>query len=111
MHDKLVTNPENKNLQYFSTETPEQSGWCAPARLVHTKTGAGQNREDVMGFLKRPLPSFSRRQVLKSAAGGAVTSIVGAYRSDAAAKGLTLIHESSFIKNFDAYFQNTLAPA
>ena len=64
-----------------------------------------------MGFSQRPLSSLSRRQVLKSAAAGAVTSIVGASRSDAAAKGLTLIHESSFIKNFDAYFQNTLAPA
>ncbi|MFX5521936.1 hypothetical protein ABTD78_21965, partial [Acinetobacter baumannii] len=29
----------------------------------------------------------------------------------AAAKSLTLIHESSFIKTFDGYFQNTLAPA
>src|SRR5205809_441600 len=105
MHDKLVTNPNNQNLQYFCAETPGQRGWCTQ------KPGAGQNREDVMGFSQRPLSSLSRRQVLKSAAAGAVTSIVGASRSDAAAKGLTLIHESSFIKNFDAYFQNTLAPA
>src|SRR4051812_32498125 len=67
------------------------------------------NGRIVMTYSKRA--STSRRQVLKAAAAGAVTSIIGAPRGRAAAKSLTLIHESSFIKNYDAYFQNTLAPA
>jgi multiple sugar transport system substrate-binding protein len=55
--------------------------------------------------------SASRRQVLKAAAVGAAASLIGVPRGHAAAKSLTLIHESSFIKTFDGYFQNTLAPA
>lgn len=62
-------------------------------------------------MLPRVSSSTSRRQVLKIAAAGAASSIVGIPRARAATKSLTLIHESSFIKNFDAYFQNTLAPA
>jgi multiple sugar transport system substrate-binding protein len=64
-----------------------------------------------MAFSARPLSSPSRRQVLKGAAAGAAASIVGIPRGHAAAKSLTLLHESSFIKTFDAYFQKTLAPA
>jgi len=48
---------------------------------------------------------------LKAAAAGAAASLIGVPRGHAATKSLTLIHESSFIKTFDAYFQNTLAPA
>jgi multiple sugar transport system substrate-binding protein len=64
-----------------------------------------------MRFSERLPSSTSRRQVLKAAATGALASIVGIQRGQAAAKSLTLIHESSFIKTFDGYFQNTLAPA
>jgi multiple sugar transport system substrate-binding protein len=53
----------------------------------------------------------SRRQLLKAAAAGAAASIIGVPHGRAAAKSLTLVHESSFIKNFDAFFQQTLAPA
>ncbi|MFZ0842067.1 MAG: twin-arginine translocation signal domain-containing protein, partial [Xanthobacteraceae bacterium] len=51
----------------------------------------------------------SRRQLLKAAAAGAAASIIGVPHGRAAAKSLTLVHESSFIKNFDAFFQQTLA--
>ena len=64
-----------------------------------------------MGFSGEPLSSTSRRQVLKAAAAGAAASLIGVPRGHAATRSLTLIHESSFIKTFDAYFQNTLAPA
>ena len=64
-----------------------------------------------MGFSDRLLLSTSRRQILKGAAATAATSIVGVPSGHAATKTLTLIHESSFIKAYDAYFQNTLAPA
>lgn len=64
-----------------------------------------------MAFSREPLSSTSRRQVLKTAAAGAAASRVGVPRGQAATKSLTLIHESSFIKTFDTYFQNTLAPA
>src|SRR5712692_387201 len=47
----------------------------------------------------------SRRDFLKIAVAGAA----GAAR--AAGKSVTLLHESSFIKVFDEYMQNTLAPA
>ncbi|MGH9208180.1 MAG: ABC transporter substrate-binding protein, partial [Acidimicrobiales bacterium] len=48
---------------------------------------------------------------LKLAALGTAGAVIGAPRADAEAKSLTLIHESSFIKTFDEYFQKTLAPA
>ncbi|HJT08299.1 MAG TPA: twin-arginine translocation signal domain-containing protein, partial [Stellaceae bacterium] len=63
-----------------------------------------------MAFSAGPSSSPSRRQFLKGAAAGAATSLVGIPRGHAAAKSLTLLHESSFIKTFDAYFQKTLAP-
>ena len=52
----------------------------------------------------------SRRQLLKAAAAGAAASMIEIpHRPCGAAKSLTLVHESSFIKNFDAFFQQTLA--
>ncbi len=53
----------------------------------------------------------SRREVLKLAAMGTAASVVGAKRVSAAPKSLTLLHESSFIRTYDAYFQQNLAPA
>jgi multiple sugar transport system substrate-binding protein len=64
-----------------------------------------------MAFSVRPSVSTSRRRFLKGTAAGAAISIIGMPRGQAAAKTLTLLHESSFIKNFDAYFQQKLAPA
>src|SRR5579885_1504653 len=64
-----------------------------------------------MSSSDRALSSISRRGVLKVAAAGAAGSMIGVPQSRAASKSLTLIHESSFIKTYDTYFQNTLAPA
>jgi multiple sugar transport system substrate-binding protein len=54
--------------------------------------------------------SISRRQFLKTAAAGAVSTLAMPY-GHAAASSLTILHESSFIKTFDTYFQQKLAPA
>src|SRR5690349_21013849 len=67
--------------------------------------------EDSMGISRQPAASTSRRTFLQTAAAGAAASMVGVPPARAAAKSLTLIHESSFIKTYDAYFQKTLAPA
>ena len=64
-----------------------------------------------MALTARHTASASRRQFLKAAAAGAATSIIGMPRGHAAEKSLTLLHESSFIKTYDAYLQKTLAPA
>ena len=53
----------------------------------------------------------SRRDVLKIAGMGAAAGAVSPWAARAQAKTITLLHESSFIKIFDEYFQNTLAPA
>ena len=55
--------------------------------------------------------SASRRDFLKAAAGGAAASVAGMGSALAAPNNLTLLHESSFIRTYDAYFQQTLAPA
>ena len=57
------------------------------------------------------LTRTSRREILKLAAMGTAASVVGAKRASAAPKSLTLLHESSFIRTYDAYFQQTLVPA
>jgi multiple sugar transport system substrate-binding protein len=53
----------------------------------------------------------SRRQFLKTTALGAAAVAIGARPGRAASKTLTLMHENSFIKSYDEYFQKTLAPA
>ncbi len=53
----------------------------------------------------------SRRQFLKATALGAAAAALGARQSTAATKSLSLMHENSFIKTYDEYFQKTLAPA
>jgi multiple sugar transport system substrate-binding protein len=53
----------------------------------------------------------SRRRFLELAGLGAAATAIGPRRADAQSKSLTILHESSFIKPFDEYFQNTLAPA
>jgi multiple sugar transport system substrate-binding protein len=52
----------------------------------------------------------SRRDFLRIAAAGAVGSAIGAPAFAAAPKTITFLHDSSFIRDFDAYFKNTLAP-
>jgi multiple sugar transport system substrate-binding protein len=52
----------------------------------------------------------SRRDFLRIAAAGALGSVIGAPAAGAAPKTLTFLHDSSFIRDFDAYFQKTLAP-
>ena len=53
----------------------------------------------------------SRRDVLKISAMTSVGGILGAARANAAPKSMTMMHESSFIPAYDAFFKNTLAPA
>src|SRR5499433_3540223 len=53
----------------------------------------------------------SRRGFLKLAALGTVGAMIRPRQAAAATKSLTVLHESSFIKTFDEYFQKTLAPA
>jgi multiple sugar transport system substrate-binding protein len=52
----------------------------------------------------------SRRDVLKIALAGAGAAALP-WPASAANKTITMLHESSFIKVFDAYMQDTLAPA
>jgi len=53
----------------------------------------------------------SRRDVLKISALSSVGGLLGAARASAAPKSMTMMHESSFIPAYDAFFKNTLAPA
>jgi multiple sugar transport system substrate-binding protein len=53
----------------------------------------------------------SRRDVLTITALSAVGGLLGAARARAAPKSMTMMHESSFIPAYDAYFKNNLAPA
>jgi multiple sugar transport system substrate-binding protein len=57
------------------------------------------------------MDTTSRRGFLKLAGVGAMGAAIGARPAVAQSKSLTLLHESSFIKTFDEYFQKTLAPA
>ncbi len=53
----------------------------------------------------------SRRDVLQISAMSAVGGVLGAARASAAPKSMAMMHESSFIPAYDAFFKNTLAPA
>src|SRR3954451_13487210 len=53
----------------------------------------------------------SRRDVLKITALSSVGGLLGATRARAAVKSMTLMHESSFIPPYDAYFKNPIATA
>ena len=52
----------------------------------------------------------SRRDVLKLTALGAAGTLLGPAAVRAQTKSLTMMHESSFIPPFDAFFKNKLAP-
>jgi multiple sugar transport system substrate-binding protein len=56
------------------------------------------------------MSTASRRDVLKIALGAAGAAALP-WPARAAGKTITLLHESSFIKTFDAYMMDTLAPA
>src|SRR6202022_4961988 len=53
----------------------------------------------------------SRRRFLELAGLGAAATAIGPRPAAAQSKSLTFLHESSFIKTYDEYFQKTLAPA
>jgi multiple sugar transport system substrate-binding protein len=53
----------------------------------------------------------SRRRFLELAGLGAAATAIHPRPADAQGKSLTFLHESSFIKTYDEYFQKTLAPA
>lgn len=57
------------------------------------------------------IQAASRRDVLKISAFSAVGGLLGGARAGAAPKSMTMMHESSFIPAYDAYFKNTLAAA
>jgi multiple sugar transport system substrate-binding protein len=62
-----------------------------------------------VGVTKR---STTRREFLKVAAAGTAAAALGRpLPASAADKTITILHESSFIKPFDEYVSNTLAPA
>src|SRR5260370_42235810 len=53
----------------------------------------------------------TRRGFLKLAAAGTAAALSRPVPAAAAEKTITILHESSFIKPFDEYVANTLAPA
>src|SRR5881394_3412892 len=53
----------------------------------------------------------SRRDVLKLTAYGAAGSLLGPAAAQAQPKSLTMMHESSFVPPYDAFFKNKLAAA
>ncbi|MEI7713299.1 MAG: substrate-binding domain-containing protein [Rhodospirillales bacterium] len=57
------------------------------------------------------IQAASRRDILKISAAAGVGGLLGAARANAAPKQMTMMHESSFIPAYDAYFKNTIAPA
>src|SRR5437773_11610350 len=57
------------------------------------------------------MDATSCRRFLELAGLGAAAAAIGPRPANAQSKSLTFLHESSFIKTFDEYFQKTLAPA
>ena len=57
------------------------------------------------------MDATSRRRFLALAGLGAAAAAIRPRPANAQGKSLTFLHESSFIKTFDEYFQKTLAPA
>src|SRR3984893_3371960 len=57
------------------------------------------------------LSADSRRQFLKGAAIGVAGAALGVRPGLSAPKTMSIMHENSFIKTFDEYFQKTLVPA
>jgi multiple sugar transport system substrate-binding protein len=57
------------------------------------------------------LSADSRRQFLKATALGVAGAALGVRPGLSALKTMSIMHENSFIKTFDEYFQKTLIPA
>jgi multiple sugar transport system substrate-binding protein len=57
------------------------------------------------------LSADSRRQFLKATALGVAGAALGVRPGLSAPKTMSIMHENSFIKTFDEYFQKTLIPA
>ena len=57
------------------------------------------------------LPDNSRRQFLKATAFGVAGAALGVRPGVGAPKTMSIMHENSFIKTYDEYFQKTLIPA
>src|SRR5438046_8070970 len=59
----------------------------------------------------RGMDVTSRRRFLKLAGLGVMGAAIGPRSANAAARSLTVLHESSFIPPFDEYIKTTLAEA
>src|SRR5206468_2776637 len=57
------------------------------------------------------MAATSRRRFFELAGLGAAAAAIGPRPANPQSKSFTFLHESSFIKTFDEYFQKTLAPA
>ena len=98
--------PPRRWLFGFSAHKPRNRvvdarclGYASPS--TSTKGGVGM----------RVSSSQSRRVFLKRTALGAAGTLLAPSIVRAAPKSMTMMHESSFIPPYDAYFKNTLAPA
>src|SRR5262245_59344708 len=78
----------------------------APARRLWSSSISRQGGVAMSGSTRQ-----SRRDVLKLTAAGAVAPLLGPVAARAAPKSLTMMHESSFVPPYDAFFKNKLAPA
>src|SRR5262249_8432194 len=62
-------------------------------------------------ILRTPeVPMTTRRDFLTVTTAAVAGAALGVGRADAAPKAMTVVRESSFIKPFDDFFANTLAP-
>src|SRR5260221_4433899 len=70
-----------------------------------------RDREVAMTKKARALSAESRRQFLKATALGVAGAALGARPGLSAPETMSIMHENSFIKTLDEYFQKTLIPA
>src|ERR1700682_4652678 len=70
-----------------------------------------RDREVAMTKKARALSAQSRRQFLKATAFGVAGAALGARPVSSAPKTMSIMHENSFIKTYDEYFQKTVIPA
>src|SRR5262249_32343062 len=77
---------------------------ASPARLM----SPNHVRRPILPTPEAPTPP--RRDFLTVTTGAVAGAALGVGRADAAPKAMTVVRESSFIKPFDDFFANTLAP-
>src|SRR5436190_958814 len=110
MKERLCTQPPTTD---FTDEHRHVSGCAlaAPEVLGHASPNKNADREAAMAGGSRE----SRREFLKltalGAAGALAAPAIGSTAARAAPKSLTMMHESSFVPPFDAFFKNKLAAA